>query len=213
MLSRGEAPPLILAIEGASATGKSMLFLDLVQMLGATRVISTDSVRQVVRASTDRDEAPELFCHTYQAHRYRQAGPEGLEPAVRGFLAQRSLLLPLIRQSVKRVIDEGAVCIVEGVHLVPGDFIDETQVMEVLINPDCDTHRAMFLDKQRSSGLTTITDDPKQRAQEFEAARAIQRYMRARAEEFQTVIIDLVDYEQALEDIRQAIVDWMRYVT
>ncbi|MFW9888885.1 MAG: hypothetical protein ACFFER_11925, partial [Candidatus Thorarchaeota archaeon] len=71
-------PPLVLVLEGASATGKSMLALDFIVFLSITRIISTDTVRQVLRGIHSKEKHPELHCHTYQAHKYRQVGPEDL---------------------------------------------------------------------------------------------------------------------------------------
>ena len=101
-------PPLILVFEGASATGKSMLALDFIVYLSITRIISTDTVRQVLRGIHSKEDHPELHCHTYQAHKYRQVGPEELNPMIRGYLAQCELIEPVIRDAVDRLAQEGA---------------------------------------------------------------------------------------------------------
>ncbi|MFW9800707.1 MAG: hypothetical protein ACFFD9_09740, partial [Candidatus Thorarchaeota archaeon] len=131
-----DTQPLVLALEGASATGKSMLALDLIVNLAVTRIISTDTIRQVIRAGHSPDEHPELYTHTYQAHIHRQAGPEDLHPVVRGYIAQCEHIMPAVNQAVERVLREGAEAIVEGVHITPGSLQGlGAGVVEVLINP------------------------------------------------------------------------------
>jgi len=125
-----EAPPLVLVIEGASATGKSMLAVEMIACLGATRTINTDTVRQVLRSVYDKSEHPELFCHTYQAFKHRMSGPEEYSNALRGFIAQCELITPHVVRAVERIIEEGTVAVVEGVHLVPGTFGTEPSVIE-----------------------------------------------------------------------------------
>ncbi|UCH04993.1 MAG: hypothetical protein JSW05_02205 [Candidatus Thorarchaeota archaeon] len=195
--------PIVVVLEGASATGKSMLALDLIANLAATRIISTDTVRQILRGLHTPDQHPELYCHTYQAHVHRQSGSKDLPPMVRGFLAQCELIRPTVIKSVRRVLEEGADAIVEGVHMVPGDFQDlGTGVLEVLVNPQHDVHKTMFLAKYSASGLKTVSDDIEDRQREFEATRLIQEFMLKRATDTAVDAITLVDYEEAAKRLR-----------
>jgi 2-phosphoglycerate kinase len=203
----------VVVLEGASATGKSMLTLDVIANLAATRIISTDTVRQILRGMHTSEQHPELYCHTYQAHVHRQSGPEDLHPVVRGFLAQCELITPTIKTSLQRVIAEGAEAIVEGVHMVPGDFQDlGTDILEVLINPQEIVHRAMFLAKHGTSGLKTVSDDIEDRRREFEATRLIQEFMLKRATEMAVDTITLLDYEEAAEELRALVMNYVRRI-
>jgi len=112
-----EIPPIILALEGASATGKSMLAIDLVHDLASTRFISTDTVRQVLRGIFTKKDHPELYCHTYQAFKHIQSGSPSLDQVVRGYIAQCELISPPLIEMVRRIHEEGAIAVVEGVHL------------------------------------------------------------------------------------------------
>jgi 2-phosphoglycerate kinase len=211
---RGESPDLpaiAIILEGASATGKSLLALELMRDLTATRFISTDSVRQVLRSIMDEEKYPELFCHTYQAHIYRQAGPEDLVPAVRGFLAQCEIITPHIKNATKRIIAEGVIAVVEGVHIQPGGIQSiSPAVIEVLINPDAKTHRAMFSGKHEMGKLTTVSEDLAVRDMEFVDTRAIQDYMIATAEKTDVPIIALRDYDDARQSISGLIISRVR---
>ncbi|MFX0044638.1 MAG: hypothetical protein ACFE8Z_02200 [Candidatus Hermodarchaeota archaeon] len=203
--------PIVVVLEGASATGKSMLALDLIANLAATRIISTDTVRQILRGLHTPEQHPELYCHTYQAHEHRQSGPKDLPSMVRGFLAQCELIRPTVTESVRRVLEEGADAIVEGVHMVPGDFQDlGAGVLEVLVNPRSDLHKTMFLAKYGTSGLKTVSDDIEDREREFEATRLIQEFMLKCATDNDVDTITLVDYEEAAKGLRVLAMDHIR---
>ena len=209
-----EVPPIILVLEGASATGKSMLLLRLAQALGATRFVSTDSIRQVLRTQKSEEEYPELFCHTYQAHEFKQAGPEDLGTGVRGFLAQQQIIKPIVIQSVRRVLSEGAEAIVEGVHLIPGDFSDmPDSVIEILVEPGEEMHRSMFMSKRSLAGLKTVVGASKKRENEFRLARGIQEYMLSKAAESDIHVINLDNYQTSVEEISSIILGKMKSLT
>jgi 2-phosphoglycerate kinase len=204
-------PPLVLVLEGASATGKSMLALDFIAYLSITRIISTDTIRQVLRGVHSPEEHPELHCHTYQAHKHRQAGSNELSPIVRGYLAQCELMEPAIRDAVERLSREGAEGLVEGVHILPGSLQDiGPSILEILIHPEESTHRAMFLAKHSASGLKTVSADTNVRESEFLATREIQDHMAhlAKSNSIRKVIFS--DYEQASEEIRFILLDKIR---
>lgn len=53
-----EIPAIVIILEGASATGKSLIALELMRDLTATRFISTDSIRSVLRNGLDTIPCP-----------------------------------------------------------------------------------------------------------------------------------------------------------
>lgn len=205
-VKKASIPPLILVLEGSSATGKSMLSLPLIENLGATRILSTDTVRQVLRSIYREEQHPELFCHTYQAYKFAVQGPEELDPVVRGFIAQQSRMLETLSTSIRRCIDEGTAAIVEGVHLIPGQFQQLSDgVLEVLVNPNEDLHRDMFLLKHEATGLSTVCSDNQVRLEEFGATRKIQDYLAESARSSGVAIVEMESYEDALDNVHKII--------
>jgi 2-phosphoglycerate kinase len=202
-----ELPTIVVVLEGASATGKSLIALELMRDLAATRFISTDSVRQVLRGIMSKEEHPEIFCHTYQAHVHQQAGPSDLDPVLRGFLAQCEIITPHIETMTENIIAEGTVAVVEGAHILPGSLQSlSSGVIEVLINPDAETHKAMFAGKHSMGKLRTVSEDITIRDREFEATRAIQEYMLESAKKETVPVIVLTDYDEARISISALIV-------
>ena len=58
---------VIVLLAGTSGTGKSTLASLLGTRLGISTVLSTDSIRHVMRNFLDEKEHPILFCSTYEA--------------------------------------------------------------------------------------------------------------------------------------------------
>jgi len=61
---------LIILLGGSSGTGKSTLASLIASRLGISTVLSTDTVRHIMRNFVSRDENPILFCSTYEAAKY-----------------------------------------------------------------------------------------------------------------------------------------------
>jgi 2-phosphoglycerate kinase len=205
--SSRDTPPVILILEGASSTGKSMIALEMIYNLGVTRILSTDTIRQVLRSIKNENENPELFCHTYQAHMHKQVGLEKLDPVLRGFLAQLEHIEPFVKKGVIKFISEGTDALVEGVHIIPGTLNELGEgIIEVLINPDSKTHEEMFVSKYRSGKLRTVSKDDEIRTAEFQAAKIIQDYMVKQAKDSDTRIIHFNNYENAVSSISNIVV-------
>ena len=203
-----KVPPLILALEGASATGKSMVAIDFVHYLSITRFISTDTIRQVLRGIYTKEDYPELYCHTYQAHTIRQAGDKSLDPVLRGYIAQCEVIGPPVVEMINRIYSEGASAIVEGVHLEPGSINQiGTGVLEILVNPDEDTHKSMFITKYIAGKLRTVSKDTSTREEEFLSTRKIQEYMITKARKSKVAIIELESYETTRSVISTLIIN------
>lgn len=207
---RGESdqiPPIILALEGASATGKSMLAIDLVQDLVSTRFISTDTIRQVLKGIYKKKNHPELYCHTYQAYKHKQSGSSSLDSVVRGYIAQCELISPPLIEMIKQIHAEGAIAVLEGVHLQPGSITHLSKgTLEILINPDEQTHKAMFTSKHEAGKLKSVSKDSRTREEEFQSTRKIQEYMIVEAKKHNLSIIDLDIYEDTRSAISKLII-------
>ncbi|TFF94224.1 hypothetical protein EU546_05185 [Candidatus Thorarchaeota archaeon] len=201
-------PPIIVAIEGASATGKSMIALDLLTRLNATRYISTDTVRHMLRGMFSETSHPELHCHTYQAFRHKQEGPTELHETVRGFISQTNLVQPKIMELTHRVLLEGAMGVVEGVHMIPGSLHSlGSSAIEVLVSPSEELHEAMFQTKRSVGKLKSVSGDEGERRDEFEATCRIQEFMLSKARIENVTIVEFEHYEGAVEQISSRILE------
>ena len=210
---RENMPSIIIVIEGSSATGKSMIALDLIQAICPTRFIGTDTIRQILRNFYTKEEYPELHCHTYQAFKYNQIGDTKLHPIIRGYNAQCKLIFPHIKDMIERIVLEGAAAIVEGVHISPGTMSETSDgIIEILINPTYKTHQAMFVSKSEIGKLKSVSSDEQVRKEEFASTRIIQEHLEKLALQHETAIINLEDYEQAQLEIYRLILERMNHL-
>jgi 2-phosphoglycerate kinase len=109
--------PLVILIGGATGTGKSTVATEIAYKLGITRLTSTDSIRQTLRAFFSNEFMPTIHYSSFDAG---AAVPEADDPLVAGFLEQSRNVLVGVTASIERALQEGWSIIFEGVHLVPG---------------------------------------------------------------------------------------------
>ena len=113
--------PLIVLIGGATGVGKSTLATELAHRLGITRVISTDMVRQTMRAFFAPELMPAIHTSSFDAaSAVRVPVPRETDLSKVGFMEQTKAVSVGIEAIVARGIDEAQRMVIEGVHLVPG---------------------------------------------------------------------------------------------
>ena len=113
--------PLIVLIGGATGVGKSTLATELAHRLGITRVISTDMVRQTMRAFFAPELMPAIHTSSFDAaSAVRVPVPRETDLSKVGFMEQTKAVSVGIEAIVARGIDEAQRMVIEGVHVVPG---------------------------------------------------------------------------------------------
>ena len=112
--------PVIILLGGAAGVGKTSLALEVAHRLGIGRVLSTDSIRQIMRLVLSPELVPALHGSSYDAHRL--LGPESLgdDPVIEGFRAQTATVSVGLRASMDRAVAENTSMVLDGVSIVPG---------------------------------------------------------------------------------------------
>ena len=119
----GDDRPVVILLGGTSGVGKSTLALEVARRLSIGRVISTDSIRDVMRVMVSDDLVPTLHVSSFEAHtRMVTEPPEGRDPVIEGFLEQSRTVAIGIRAVIERAVHEGTSTVLDGVSLVPGVF-------------------------------------------------------------------------------------------
>ncbi len=149
--------PVILLLGGATGSGKTSLAVEVAHRLDVQRVISTDSIRQVMRIMLSPDLVPAIHASSYDA--YRVIGPvaEEEDPVIAGFEAGAKIVSVGVRAMIERAIAENTSMVIDGVSIVPGllDFHryhqDAHIVFLLVANLDEQAYRRRFEARAQSS--------------------------------------------------------------
>ena len=197
--------PLVILLGGVSGTGKSYLAAEIAYRLGIARVVSTDSIREVMRSMVSPALLPTLHASTFNAWE-ALADPNApmpehptTEALLSGFREQVQQVSVGLDAVVRRSIEEGMSVVLEGVHLVPGYLSAQRGaiVIPMLITlPDEQEHRHHF----QSRDTQTSHSRPLHRYMRyFEEIRAMQRDLEDLAARLGVPTLDSVSLDESAD--------------
>jgi 2-phosphoglycerate kinase len=202
--------PVILLLGGTSGVGKSSLALEVARRLSIARVLSTDSIRDVMRVMVSNDLVPTLHVSSFEAHsRLVSEVSEGLDPVVEGFLEQSRTVAVGVRAVIERAITEGVNTALDGVSLVPGlfdvaDWQDRAHVFFLLAaDEDRESLHDHLVARSHGSGERAS----ERYMQNFQEIFRIQEDLLQRAALFQIPVVDVQDLESAAHQVVAYVVD------
>jgi 2-phosphoglycerate kinase len=175
--------PLVLLLSGTTGVGKSTLATMAAHRLGITRVIATDVIRQVLRASFSRDFMPAVHSSAFEVD-------------MAGYAEQAEAVGTGVSAIVERACAEGTPVVIEGVHVAPGmlgtELAEKCLVVEaVLVVEDPELHRAHF----EARGERRPAERYLAR---FEQIRALQEHLSGKAGQRGVAVIDNANIDEAL---------------
>lgn len=115
---RREGRPLLLVLGGAPGVGKSTISTRLAVRFGITRIVTTDTIREVLRTVIPATVLPELHVSTYET-----VGT-GANPA-EVYVRQARVIGGALVSVARRLLTERRSVIIEGVHLLPGELVSQ----------------------------------------------------------------------------------------
>jgi 2-phosphoglycerate kinase len=185
--------PLVVLIGGTTGVGKSTLATMLAGRLGITRVIATDVIRQVLRASFSHEFMPSVHVSAFEAG--------GLE----GYEEQAEHVGTGVAAIVERAAGEAKPLIVEGVHVVPGRLDPELRsacvvVEALLVVADEGLHRSHFWLRGPSRPAERYLAG-------FEQIRALQDHLTREAAAAGVQVIDNSNVDRALGALMELVLD------
>jgi 2-phosphoglycerate kinase len=200
--------PVIILIGGTTGVGKSTIATQLAHRLGIVRIISTDSVRQVMRAFFSPALMPALHFSSFDAGgAVRTPLADHLDPQVVGFAEQAQMVTTGVSALIERAISEGNSMVLEGVHLVPG-YLTPVRPDEALVLPmvvmvrDEELHRSHFLVRDReTNGRRPV----RRYLQNFQQIRGIQEFILGRAEAEGTLVVENVGIDDTMGEVVDAL--------
>ncbi|WP_425145399.1 ATP cone domain-containing protein [Deinococcus sp.] len=199
--------PLMILLGGVSGTGKSLLAAEIAYRLGISRVVSTDSIREVMRAVVSRELVPTLHASTFNAWEAfippGESRPEHptQEQLLEGFREQVQQVSVGLSAVVRRSLEEGVSTVVEGVHLVPGylqtgDFVGAIVIPILITLPSDEEHRQHFESRERE----TRNHRPRSRYMRyFNEIRAMQGYLERLARQQGVPLLDGLSLDESAD--------------
>jgi 2-phosphoglycerate kinase len=193
--------PLVILIGGATGVGKSTIATQLAARLGIVRVVSTDAVREVMRAMLSPELAPTLHVSSFEADTaLREPPTRSADALVLGFREQTAAVSVGINAIIERAAVERSSVVIEGAHIVPGFFDVETHGGRVLAVPfvvgvdDEERHRSHFAAREDA-----VDARPARRyADGFSNIRRLQRYVIDQALSHGVPVIPNYSFDQSI---------------
>ncbi|MEA2062607.1 MAG: AAA family ATPase [Gemmatimonadota bacterium] len=197
--------PLILIFAGATGTGKSSLSVEIAHRLGITRVIGTDTIREIMRGMFSRELMPSIYESSFVGWRKtkRPFGDKD-DPVLAGFQEQVARVNVGVNAIMRRAINEHLSTVLEGVHLVPDkvprEICEKAIVIKVLIcTCDEEMHRNRFIGR----GEEAVERESKKYLRNFKNIRKIQDALMETARANDVFIADNIDFDESVGKIIQ----------
>jgi 2-phosphoglycerate kinase len=204
--------PIVILIGGATGAGKSTIAAQLAGRLGVVRMISTDSIREIMRAFFSESLMPVIHHSSYEAGQgVRIPLGAAFDSHVVGFMEQVDVVNVGVLALLERAMKERTSLIVEGVHMVPGmlasagarERISDVVVLQLVVAvKDLALHKSHFLVReQQTSGRRAIA----RYLENFEEIRKIQDFILERARAEGTLVVENVNIDETVGVIIDAL--------
>ncbi len=206
--------PVVILIGGATGAGKSTIAAQLADRLGVVRMVSTDSIREIMRAIFAESLMPAIHYSSYEAGAgVRIPLGAAFDSHVVGFMEQVDVVNVGVLALLERAIEERTSLIVEGVHMVPGmlasagakeRMADVVLLQLIVAVRDAGLHKSHFLVReQETSGRRAIA----RYLRNFDEIRKIQDFILERARVEGTVVVDNHNIDDTLGLVVDALYD------
>ena len=193
--------PVVLSMCGAPGVGKSTISTRLAVRLEITRIVTTDTIREVLRTVIPQAVLPELHASSFELVDLDAALPFS------GYERQNRAVSAAISAVVTRLCVEQRSSVVEGVHVAPG-FLSEALsshptrpvvIERLIVEPDVAIHRERLAYRSHAEPLRRGD----RLLTEFDTIRAIQEHLMEAALAHGVPVID----PSGLGELTQSIVD------
>ena len=204
--------PVILLLGGAAGVGKTTLALEVAHRLGIARVLSSDSVRQIMRLMLSPELAPAIHGSSYDAYKHFAPDMLGDDPVIEGFRAQTQTVAVGVRASIDRAISENANTVLDGVSIVPGvidlEAYEELADVVMLVVATLDTEAYASRFERRAAGQARRSAH--RYVENLEAILHIQDHFLEAAERHGVPIVDNVSIDHAALRIIRYLTETLR---
>lgn len=205
---KNSSKPLLILIGGGSGVGKSTVSAEVAHKLGITRVVNTDTIREIMRSIISEDLIPTLHQSSFEAWKSLKT-PLVENKQIYAFQQQVSLVSECVIAVIRRAIKEGLKMVINGVHIVPG-FLKKSiiskygdYILQYVIDvPDVEQHKQNFYKREESSSR-----DPERYIDNIDNIRWTHDYILNMAQRNNVKIVENVDFDKLVIMILDDIID------
>lgn len=198
--------PLLIALGGAPGVGKSTVATRLAVRLGITRVVTTDTIREVLRTVIPQTVLPELHVSSFES-----SGSDAEASPFSSFQRQAQAVGAATAAVARRLAIEKRSAVLEGVHLLPGELtrsLRDTEskpiVVELLLTlGDEQLHRAHLVGRAYGEP----SRNGQRHVRHFESIRRLQATLQEQARGAQVADYDIADPADFTQRVVEQVVD------
>jgi len=208
---------VIILLGGTSGSGKSTVGSLLASRFGIPTVLSTDSIRHVMRNFMTNEECPVLFCSTYEAGKKIQLDQEVKESKriTMGFQQQAAAVQQRLTSILEGFHKRGESIVVEGVHLTPDFMIEMVKkfnncVPFLIYISNENKHRERFAVRSK---YMTLEKRLNKYVENFSSIRCIQKYLTKKAEEYLIPKVDNSNVDKSVGIVHRTMVRCLRRIS
>ena len=204
--------PVMILLGGAAGVGKTSLALEVAHRLGIGRMLSTDSIRQIMRIMLSQDLAPAIHASSYDAYTLLPPHSLGDDPVIDGYLAQSATVSVGVRASMDRAIAENASLVLDGVSIVPGlidleAYVDKADLIFLLVST---LDEEAFANRFVSRAAGAKQRAPHRYLENLDGILAIQNHLLELADRYDVPIVDNVSFDSSVLQVIRHVTESLR---
>ncbi len=201
--------PVIILLGGAAGVGKTSLALEVAHRLGIGRVLSTDSIRQIMRLMLSRALSPAIHGSSYDAHKLLPADGKSVDLVIGGFREQAAIVSVGIRASLERAVNENASLVMDGVSIVPGltDLVPFSEIADVIFLVVGTLDEETFSNRFAARAAEAKDRPPHRYLENLDSIIQIQDHFLELAERFEVPIVDNISFDRSVQLIIRHVTD------
>jgi 2-phosphoglycerate kinase len=204
--------PVILLLGGATGAGKTALAQEVAHRLGIAGLVSTDSIRQIMRIMLSRDLVPAIHASSYDAWRALPDQQRGEDAVIEGFRSMAATVSVGVRAMMDRAVAENSSLIIDGVSLVPSlidlaSYHDRAHVIFLIV---ATLEPEAFGSRFAARGREAVERPPHRYVENLDAILRIQDYLLDLAEQHGVPIVDNVSFDRSVTSIIRHVTETLR---
>lgn len=204
--------PVMILLGGATGTGKTSVATEAAHRLGISKILSTDTVRQIMRMMFSHDLLPAIHHSSFEAWKELPPGSDASEAVILAFKEQAVRVLVGVRALLERAVEENTSVIVDGVHLVPGlmEFRELEEVAYIVPVVVSTLNKNRYLERFPIRQSQARNRSAKKYRDNFDSILQIQDYILQMADNHDIPIVENKNLDETVASVLMVITNSLR---